>query len=77
MKERVYRVIAEQLNKDPEDLSRDLHFVEDLNMDSIELVEMVMSLEEEFDVQIDEDRLEGIQTIGDVLDLLETMDIEE
>lgn len=53
-----------------------MDFIDDLNMDSIELVELIMSVEDEFDIEIDEDRLEKVRSIGDVLDLLEEFDLD-
>lgn len=75
MKEKVLLIIAEQLNMEPEDLEPEMDFVDDLNQDSIELVELIMSLEDEFGIEVDEEKLEQVRTIGDVLDLVEELDI--
>lgn len=74
MKEKVLQIIAEQLNRNEDALDPSMDFVDDLDMDSIELVELIMSLEDEFGMEIDEEQLEGVRTIGDVLDLLEEYD---
>lgn len=71
MKERVLEIIADQFNVNVDDLTENTDFVEDLNADSIELVELVMSLEDEFDVEVEDEALEKIKTIGDVLDYIE------
>ena len=76
MRERILKIIAEQLNRPVEELDPSMDFVEDLNMDSIELVETIMSVEDEFDIEIEEEKLESVHTIGDVLDLLEAYDFE-
>ncbi|WP_215507424.1 acyl carrier protein [Peptoniphilus sp. EMRHCC_23] len=76
MRERILEIIAEQVNRPVEDLDPSLDFIDDLNMDSIELVETIMTVEDEFDIEIDEDRLEKVRTIGDVLDLLEEFDLD-
>lgn len=76
MRERILEIIAEQLNRPVEELDPSMDFVEDLNMDSIELVETIMSVEDEFDIEIEEEKLESVHTIGDVLDLLEAYDFE-
>ncbi|MEJ8785017.1 acyl carrier protein [Peptoniphilus sp. HCN-40583] len=76
MRERILEIIAEQVNRPVEDLEPSLDFIDDLNMDSIELVETIMTVEDEFDIEIDEDRLEKVRTIGDVLDLLEEFDLD-
>ena len=55
----------------PEDkITRDARFAEDLDADSLDLVELVMALEETFDVNVDETELEGIETIGQAYDLI-------
>ncbi|MFR9297368.1 MAG: acyl carrier protein [Aedoeadaptatus pacaensis] len=76
MRERILEIIAEQLNRPVDELDPSMDFVEDLNMDSIELVETIMSVEDEFDIEIEEEKLESVHTIGDVLDLLEAYDFE-
>ena len=76
MRERLLEIIAEQLNRPVDELDPSMDFVEDLNMDSIELVETIMSVEDEFDIEIEEEKLESVHTIGDVLDLLEAYDFE-
>lgn len=75
MRERILEIIAEQLNRPVDELDSFMDFVEDLNMDSIELVEMIMSVEDEFDIQIEE-KLENVHTIGDVLELVEAYEFE-
>ena len=76
MRERILEIIAEQVNRSVEELDPSMDFIDDLNMDSIELVELIMSVEDEFDIEIDEDRLEKVRSIGDVLDLLEEFDLD-
>ena len=71
MKEKILHMIGEQFNVDVDDLHEDTSFVDDLNADSIELVELVMSIEDEFDIQVEDEALEKLQTIGDVLDYIE------
>ena len=75
MKEKVLQILAEHLNMEPEDLEPEMDFVDDLNQDSIELVELIMSLEDEFGIEVDEEKLEQVRTVGDVLDLVEELDI--
>ena len=75
MRERILGIIAEQVNRSVDILAPSMEFIDDLNMDSIELVELIMSVEDEFDIEIDEDRLEKVRSIGDVLDLLEEFDL--
>jgi acyl carrier protein len=55
----------------PEDkITREARFAEDLDADSLDLVELVMALEESFDVSVDETELEGIETVGQAFDLI-------
>lgn len=51
-------------------VTREASFADDLDADSLDLVELVMALEEEFDVSVDEDELDGISTVGAALDLV-------
>lgn len=71
MRDRILELIAEQFNMDVEDLNDDMSFEDDLNADSIELVELVMSIEDEFDLELDDEKLESLKTIGDVIDYIE------
>lgn len=71
MKNRVLNIIAEQFNMNVADLKEDMSFSDDLNIDSIDLLELIMSLEEEFDIEIDDEMLENIKTVGDVINYLE------
>ena len=74
MKERILEIIAEQFNMDVNELDEDMSFQDDLNADSIELVELVMTIEEEFETEVSEDDLEKLKTIGDVIDYVEDLD---
>lgn len=74
MKERILEIIAEQFNMDVNELDEDMNFQEDLNADSIELVELVMTIEEEFETEVSEEDLEKLKTIGDVIDFVEDLD---
>ena len=67
MKDRILQIIAEQFNIDQDDLTEDMNFQDDLNADSIELVELVMTIEEEFETEVSEEDLEKLKTIGDVI----------
>ena len=61
---------VEVLQVQPEQLTLDARFGDDLDADSLDLVELVMALEERFDVSIPEEELDGINTVGNALDLL-------
>lgn len=73
MEYKVLEIIAEQFHIDVDELKREMNFKDDLDADSIELVELIMTLEEEFNIEVEDDKLESIETVGDVLDYLETM----
>ena len=68
--ERFKKCAVEVLAVDPAKVTREARFADDLDADSLDLVELVMALEEEFDVAVDEDELEGVETVGQALDLV-------
>ncbi len=61
---------VEVLNVDQDQVTEDARFKEDLDADSLDLVELVMALEEEFGVEVPEEELEGIETVGQAYDLV-------
>ncbi len=69
--ERLQSIVAEQLGVDQEQVVREAEFVADLNADSLDMVELVMSLEEEFGVEISDEDVESIRTVGDAVDYVE------
>ena len=68
--ERFKKCAVEVLSVDADKVTREATFGEDLDADSLDLVELVMALEEEFDVTIDEEELEGIESVGQAFDLV-------
>ena len=71
VEERVVAIVAEQLGVDKEKVKRETSFVNDLGADSLDTVELVMELEEEFDINIPDDAAEKIQTVGEAIDFIE------
>jgi len=69
--DRVIDIVAEQLGVDKEKIKRETSFVNDLGADSLDTVELVMELEEEFDINIPDDAAEKIQTVGEAIDFIE------
>ena len=69
--ERVMDIVSEQLGVDKEKITADTSFVNDLGADSLDTVELVMELEEEFDVNIPDDAAEKIQTVGQAVEFIE------
>lgn len=68
IEERVIKVIAEQLGVEAEKVTPQAHFTEDLGADSLDLVEMVMALEKEFDCEIPDEEAEKITTVQSAID---------
>ena len=71
VQERVIDIVAEQLGVDKEKVSPETSFVNDLGADSLDTVELVMELEEEFDINIPDDAAEKIQTVGQAIEYIE------
>ena len=67
---RVQKVLAEQLAVDEAQVVPDARFAEDLNADSLDLVEAVLALEEEWSIEIPEDEMETVKTVGQAVDLV-------
>ncbi len=65
--ERVKAIIVEQLGVSAEDVTESASFIEDLGADSLDIVELVMALEEEYDIEISDEDAEKIQTVGDAI----------
>jgi len=71
IEERVIEIVANQLGVDKEKVTRESSFVNDLGADSLDMVELVMELEEEFDIDIPEDSADKIETVGQAINFLE------
>ena len=69
IEERVRKVLAEQLARDVEEVTPEASFEEDLDADSLDLVEAVLALEEEFGIEIPEEEMEGVETVKAAVDL--------
>jgi acyl carrier protein len=68
VEERVKKIIAEKLSVDLEEVVPEASFVDDLGADSLDLVELIMSMEEEFDTDISDEDAEQITTVKDAID---------
>ncbi len=71
MFERLRDIISEKLNVNADDITMETSFEDDLEADSIALFELVMAIEEEFDIEIDDEAIEKISTVGDIVNYLE------
>ena len=70
IEEKVKQIIAEQLGVNEEQVTGDASFMDDLGADSLDTVELVMALEEEFDIEISDEDAEKIQTVQDAIDYI-------
>ena len=61
---------VEVLQVEPDKVTPEANFADDLDADSLDLVELVMALEEQFDITVDESELEGVQTVGQAFNLV-------
>ena len=76
MLEKMQELIADQLSVDADSITESSSFKDDLGADSLDLYELIMALEEEYDVEIPTDDLENIATVGDVINFLKEKGIE-
>ena len=70
--ERLQGIIADVLNVDASDITMETTFVDDLGADSLDIFQIIMGIEEEFDIEIDNDDAEKIVTVGDAVEQIRT-----
>ena len=70
VEDKVKRIIAEKLSVDLEEVVPEASFVDDLGADSLDLVELIMSMEEEFDIDISDEEAEKLATVKDAIDYI-------
>jgi acyl carrier protein len=70
IEKRIKEIVAEQLGVDEAQVSNESSFMDDLGADSLDTVELVMALEEEFDIEISDENAEKIQTVQDAIDYI-------
>ncbi|HHU64349.1 MAG TPA: acyl carrier protein [Clostridiales bacterium] len=68
--EKVKDIIVEQLGVDPEKVTLEASFIDDLGADSLDIVELIMALEEEFDLEIPDEEAEKVTTVGEVVEYI-------
>ncbi len=76
MLEKLKKIIAEQLNVSEDSVKPETSFKDDLEADSLDLFEVVMAIEDEYNVEIPSEDLENISTVGDVIDYLKAKGVE-
>lgn len=70
MSEKIKELIAKQLNKSVDEITEDKEIVKDLGADSLDVVEMLMTMEEEFGITVPEDQVANVKTVKDIADLI-------
>ena len=76
--DRVKTIINEQLGVNEDEISMESNFIEDFGADSLELIDLIMALESEFDIEVPEEDIEEIETVGDVVSYLKNhTDLED
>jgi len=68
--EKVKKIIVEQLGVEEDDITMESSFIDDLGADSLDIVELIMALEEEFDIEIPDSEAEKIATVGDAVEFI-------
>lgn len=68
--EKVKKIIVEQLGVEEDDVTMEASFIDDLGADSLDIVELIMALEEEFDLEIPDSEAEKIATVGDAVEYI-------
>lgn len=70
IEEKVFQIVAEQMTVDKKEIKRETSFVNDLNADSLDTVELIMELEDEFDLTIPDEEAEKLKTVGEAIDYI-------
>ncbi len=71
MKEKIIAIVADKMRIDPDKITDDINLVDDLGANSIDLVEIIMALEEEYDIQFDEDDSANLKSVNDLVAYIE------
>ena len=72
--DKVKDIIVDQLDVDEDKITLEASITEDLGADSLDVVDLIMSLEEEFDIKIPDDEVENVKTVGDIVKFIEEID---
>ena len=71
VEERVIEIVCENLAVSKDQVKRETSFIEDIGADSLDIVELIMELEEEFEITIPDDQAEKIKTVGEAIDYIQ------
>ena len=71
--EKTRKLIAAQFDIEEDKITADTAFVEDLSADSLDIVELIMAIEQEFEISIDDEKIENVKTVGDVVNQIEAL----
>lgn len=71
--DKIIKIIADQLNKDVSEITSEQELVQDLGADSLDAVEIIMNIEEEFGIEIPEEEASKIKTVGEIIDVIEKL----
>ena len=71
--DRIKDIISEELRLDVSNITPESHVVNDLNFDSLDSVQVVLELEQEFDIEVSDDEIDNTRTVKDILDLIENL----
>ena len=69
--EKVQKILCDQLDLEEEQVTEEAEVIEDLGADSLDIVDLVMTLEEEFDTEIPDEDIENLKTVGDIVKYIE------
>jgi acyl carrier protein len=70
--EKIKNLLAEQLDADENDMTMDTDIAKDLGADSLDVVELLMAIEDEFDIEVPDEEIENIKTIGDLVEYIQS-----
>ncbi len=71
--EKIRAILCEQLDVEESAVTMESNIAEDLGADSLDVVDLIMSIEDEFEIEVPDDQIEGIKTVGDVVNYIESV----